>query len=239
MERPIIGIVERPELQTDSVSVTCSYDGNRACILKSGGNPIGILPTQPISYFGKSPVKLGELNRFEKETLDAQLSLCDGFLLQGGDTWYEYDAYILEYALKHRIPVLGICLGMQLIANYLSNENKVLDKTYKIESDIKHHNSEHSVKLTRDSILYGILMQEEITVNSFHNYRAHDNRAVIKGYAPDGTPEVVEVPGERFMVGVQWHPEKDYDTNDDSRKIFNRFVDEAVYYKQIMKNLKY
>ncbi len=238
MQRPIIGIVERPELQTDSVSVTCSYDGNRASILKSGGIPIGILPTQPISYFGKSPVKVGELNIFEKEALETQLQLCDGFLLQGGNTWYEYDAFIIEYALKHQVPLLGICLGMQALANYLTNENKVLDKTYKIESDINHNNSEHIVRLTRDSILYGLLMQREIKVNSYHNYRAHDNEAVIKGYALDGTPEVVEVPGERFMIGLQWHPEKDYDTNDDSRKIFNRFIDEAVYYKRFIKEYK-
>ena len=237
MERPIIGIIERPELQTDNVAVTCTYDGNRASVLKSGGNPIGILPTQPISYFNKSPIKVGELNSFEKEALETQLNLCDGFILQGGTTWYEYDSFVLNYAFKNRVPVLGICLGMQVMANYMTNENKVLDKTYKIESDIKHYDSNHIVRFTDDSILYGLLIEREIEVNSYHNYRAHDNKAIVKGYALDGTPEVVEAPGERFMIGVQWHPEKDYDTNDVSRKIFNRFVDEALYYKQNIKTI--
>ena len=235
MQRPIIGIVEREELQSDAINVTCVYDGVRNAVLQSGGNTIGILPTNPVSYHGKTPKEVKELNIFEKQLLEEQLELCDGILLQGGTTWYEYDSFIMEYAFKHRMPILGICLGMQLMTNYLSNEDKINDKTEKIHTDINHFDSNHVVKLDRNSILFSILMEEEIMVNSYHNFKAQDNKAVIKGYAKDGTPEVVEVPGERFMVGVQWDPEKDYDDNFQSRNIFNRFIDEAAYYKKYVK----
>lgn len=34
---------------------------------------------------------------------------------------------------------------------------------------------------------------------------------VIGAEAEDGTPEAVELPGDRFVLGVQWHPEMDED----------------------------
>ena len=237
MQRPIIGIVERPELQTDSVSVTCSYDGNRASILKSGGIPIGILPTQPISYFGKSPVKVGELNIFEKEALETQLQLCDGFLLQGGNTWYEYDAFIIEYALKHQVPLLGICLGMQIaviefarsVLGYSdansgefneASTHKVIDFMPDQYGDIPKGGTmrlgAYPCKIKKGSLAEKIYGKEEISERHRHRfefnneYRAQIEKGgmVISGTSPDNTlVEMVEIPTNKFFIAGQFHPE--------------------------------
>ena len=49
------------------------------------------------------------------------LDLCDGIIFQGGSTIYPYHFQILDYAIKKHIPVLGICMGHQIIGLYSIN----------------------------------------------------------------------------------------------------------------------
>jgi putative glutamine amidotransferase len=48
-----------------------------------------------------------------------------------------------------------------------------------------------------------------LEVNSSHHQAAQTvgDRLVICGWGPDGVIEAVEMPGARFVLGVQWHPE--------------------------------
>ena len=68
-------------------------------------------------------------------------------------------------------------------------------------------------------------------MNSLHN-QGIDRVApglVIEGVAPDGTVEAVRVATARaFAVGVQWHPEYDFEIDAVSRRIFEAFS-EAVH----------
>jgi putative glutamine amidotransferase len=65
-----------------------------------------------------------------------------------------------------------------------------------------------------------------IAVNSLHN-QGIDRLApglMAEGVAPDGTIEAVRAPGARgFAVGVQWHPEYDFETDALSAAIFRSF----------------
>ena len=45
------------------------------------------------------------------------LDICDGFIVPGGITWNEVDIEIIKYAFKVNKPSLGICAGMQALAN--------------------------------------------------------------------------------------------------------------------------
>lgn len=45
------------------------------------------------------------------------LDICDGFIVPGGITWNEADIEIIKYVFKVNKPLLGICAGMQALAN--------------------------------------------------------------------------------------------------------------------------
>jgi putative glutamine amidotransferase len=65
-----------------------------------------------------------------------------------------------------------------------------------------------------------------LAVNSLHNQAVQRlaPRLVAEAWAPDGTIEAVRVEGARgFALGVQWHPEYDWEKDADSRAIFEAF----------------
>ncbi len=46
----------------------------------------------------------------------------------------------------------------------------------------------------------------------------------VTAYAPDGVIEAVEVPGRRFAIGVQWHPEWMFEDQPEHRRLFEGLV---------------
>ena len=84
----------------------------------------------------------------------------------------------------------------------------------------------HAVRVVPGSWLHRLARKTEIAVNSLHN-QGIDRLApglVAEGFAPDGTIEAVRMlnaPG--FAIGIQWHPEYDFETDALSRRIFEAF----------------
>ena len=226
--KPVIGIVTRPEKDSDDFHVQCVYKHYIDAIIEFGGIPIGLLPPQDVLYYDESPSQIASLTDNEKKVIERQFDLCDGIIFQGGDKWYEYDEYFLELAIKKDIPFLGICLGMQIINKYISNSERVTDKTVKIESEINHRQTNvkyaHEVKLNKGSKLYDIYGKQDIIVNSHHNYRVIENKDLAVGYSPDGIVEAIEVPDVSYGIGVQWHPERMYKYDEDTRSLFKSFI---------------
>ena len=62
----------------------------------------------------------------EKQIIDKNLNMCDGIVFPVGKKLTPYDRYLLEQVIKKDIPVLGICLGIQLMSCY--NEEKIIEK---------------------------------------------------------------------------------------------------------------
>ena len=159
------------------------------------------------------------------------LECCDGLFFPGGVKITPYDRYLLEVAIEMKIPVLAVCLGMQMMSCY--------DEEVKLESNTSNilHNQEdddfslvHEVTILKDSKLYEIVGEEKIKVNSFHNYHATSNHVYrTVATSPDGQIEALEYPGDAFNLGVQWHPEISYDFDDNSRKIIDTFI----YYAKV------
>lgn len=228
MKKPVIGIVARPSVDED-VNVLTVIESYRMAIIKSGGIPISILPPQLVEYNLYKAKEITDMTLEEKEMLNEQISLCDGILMPGGTKRYEYDWYITNYCLENNIPVLGICLGMQLLATHINRDTLEL-----IAEDNPHSKPEiddaHMVRLNPNSKLFNIIGEEEFMVNSRHKYKVTETgKFTIVGYSPDGIIEAIEHKDKNFAIGVQWHPERLMDTMP-SKRLFASFIEACRSY---------
>ncbi len=118
------------------------------------------------------------------------------------DAW---ELALIEAALAARVPLLGICRGMQLL-------NVALGGT--LVQHIDGHAEAvgvfggHAVKPVPGSLYAGVV-PEETFVPTYH-HQAVDRLGeglVPTAYAADGTVEALELPSADWVLGVQWHPE--------------------------------
>lgn len=218
--KPIIGIVGR--LYSEDANIIC-VEEVRLAVTKFGGIPLLILPVNKDSLSFKNLYSEEEIKELERV-----LNLCDGFILPGGDTWYQLDEVAIDYAIKYDKPLLGICLGMQALSKVLSEDKRIsYDNTIKNNTSINHLEPNkdyvHSVIIDEDSKLYSIIDKKEILVNSRHSYHVPELNNLSCARSSDGLIEGVEVKDKKFIIGVQWHPESNLDADINSKKIFKAF----------------
>jgi putative glutamine amidotransferase len=169
---------------------------------------------------------------------------CQGLLLAGGndvdparygqsrhpqtDPDPERDALefrLLGEALSSGLPVLAICRGMQLF-------NVAHGGT--LHQHIQGHQvrgsdpslAAHQVTVETGTRLAWILGEGPHGVNSRHHQAVDQpgTALVVSARAPDGVVEALEVPGARFAIAVQWHPE-DMPSAAAQRELFRRFAE--------------
>lgn len=147
------------------------------------------------------------------------IDLCDGIILQGGEKMHPQDITIAKYLYNNNIPTLGICLGMQTMAKAF-NGNIITTDNHNVNIKYAHY-----IKIDKETLLYEILNQEYIFVNSHH----HDivlNTNLKTSATYTNVIEAVEDKTKKFYLGVQWHPEKHPDKNSD--RIFKAFKNALV-----------
>jgi len=128
------------------------------------------------------------------------------------DTW---EIALLDAADERRLPVLGVCRGMQVMAVRAggSLEQHLPDSVgHERHGPAPGRFGEVGVRLETDSLLAEVvgdrLGDGELDVRCHHHQAVREHpgfRAVA--WADDGTLEAMEQPGDRFLLGVQWHPE--------------------------------
>ncbi len=126
---------------------------------------------------------------------------------------------LLRQALNRGLPVLAICRGMQLLNAFLGGT---------LVQHIEGHRCPrqqvaHEITIASPSRLESILGANEYAVNSRHHQcvdRVASELAVV-ARAPDHVPEALELPGDGFVLAVQWHPEDRTDGPD--FKLFHAF----------------
>lgn len=188
----------------------------------------------------------------EKEELSRFVGICDGILLTGGhdvspDIYGEVpldgkvsccakrdnmEKMVLEDAMLNDKPVLGICRGIQLV-NALLGGTLYQDLPSQHPSKTEHHQTPpydvpvHDVIIKKGTPLFDCIGTERIGVNSYHHQAVKDLAPDLKVMAEseDGLVEALYLPSARFFWAVQWHPEFSYKTDENSRKIFEAFVD--------------
>lgn len=178
------------------------------------------------------------------------LSRLDGLLVPGGDYpspgwWYgddhgtsdhpraETDVRIIRLALEQDVPLLGICAGHQTLA--VATGGKLVWRV-KAQPGIMDHRQlldyspAHDVRVEADSLLARVTDAVQWKVNSLHNEAVVDvgPAARVVGRAEDGVIEAIEIPGRRFALSVQWHPEFQAGEPGPNRRIFEGFIAAAA-----------
>jgi len=143
-----------------------------------------------------------------------------------------FELALLRAALEQDLPVLAICRGVQLLnvclggsllqhieqAGHVANESGA--------------SAWHEVTVERATKLYDVLGAERVVVNSRHHQAVTPDRLArglrITAMSDDGLVEGVEGTTQRWLVGVQWHPERlEEDAANfisDSRRLFEAFA---------------
>jgi putative glutamine amidotransferase len=195
--------------------------------------------------------------------LDSALKLfetCDGLLLTGGTDVYpgrfgkendtariltpDFKRDTLEFALlskaiEKRMPVQGVCRGLQLI-NVHFGGSLIIDIPEDLNTIIKHqfsdtYNCPHEVTITSGSLLNEISGTQTGITNSNHHQGIEVLGSELQGMATtnDGLIEAIGVKDDGnygYLFAVQWHPERMDYTNPLSGSIAKRFIKEVNSY---------
>jgi putative glutamine amidotransferase len=148
------------------------------------------------------------------------------------------DELLLQDAFNLHKPVLGICLGAQTLNVWCSGSLIQDLKTAVNHQPGREVAEAHPVRIKPGSRLAGLLPRgegEEAKVNSSHHQAIRvpgDNLTVSAVSPKDGVIEAVELDSpEHFVLAVQWHPERTYESSAFSRAIFGAFVHAAVVWQ--------
>lgn len=108
---------------------------------------------------------------------------------------------LIESALQNKIPVIGVCRGMQMLAHYHGCS---------LEKKPDHVVPAHEIQIQTATRFGALLGKTKLDVNSFHNYCVTglkgDLREVAR-HTKDGTFEAFENP-QKKIYGMMWHPER-------------------------------
>ncbi|CUU03428.1 putative glutamine amidotransferase [Candidatus Thermokryptus mobilis] len=204
-----------------------------------------------LNWLKRSPVGVEPVILSYKELNSDDLRKCDGLILTGGDDvhpefygeperegdkynrerdWFEFK--LLDIAFSRNLPILGICRGLQITNVYLRG-NLVFDIQTVIGTN--HRKDEqtgedrlHDIFVIDDSKLFNIVGEKRGTVNSSHHQSADrlGEGLRVNAKCEDGVIEGLEWEGDdRFVMLVQWHPERMRDFNSAfSKKLLESFI---------------
>lgn len=181
---------------------------------------------------------------------------CEGLLLTGGEdvdpAYYgeqpskalgsvdrerdRFELALFRAARAARLPVLGICRGIQLI-NVALGGTLYQDLPSERPGPIDHDPGTargartHHVRLAPGSRAARVLGVDRLVPNSFHHQAVKDlaPALIATGWSDDGVIEAVEGrPDDAWLLAVQWHPEEMHeDVSAPERGLFRALVEEA------------
>jgi putative glutamine amidotransferase len=190
---------------------------------------VGVRYAQAVAQAGGMPLVIPATT--DRAALAAALARLDGLVLIGGRDLHPRsygqkihpqtrladrrrlagDRLLVELALAGDLPLLGICMGCQWI-NVVAGGDLIQDIPSQVGTTVRHAPREtfHPARVAPGSRLAAILGRTELEVNSSHHQaigRPAPGLRVV-AWAPDGVIEAAEGEGERFLLAIQWHPER-------------------------------
>lgn len=239
MAKPLIGISGNILInQTgmfpgmERAFVNCDYVNS---VIEGGGSPV-ILPVIA-----------------DDEAIEVQMRNVDGLILSGGydvdpllygeeptqkqDFIYpeidDHDIKLIKAAYKMNKPILGICKGIQILnvafGGTLYQDLSHIEDCFIMHSqNSKRYMPGHTVEILKGTKLYNIF-GDTIRTNSFHHQAVREvaPNFIPNAWSKDGVVEGIELKGEGFVIGVQWHPEGMFEKYPIMLKLFKAFVDAA------------
>jgi putative glutamine amidotransferase len=144
------------------------------------------------------------------------------------------DRLVLREVEDLGMPLLGICYGMQAL-NVMRGGSLIQDIGTALDAGLKHDQGSpydrpsHAIRVADDGILCGLTSRiiGSVRVNSSHHQAVRQVGKNLRAtaWASDGVIECIEdTRPERFVFGVQWHPEMTFSNDELSREIFRKFV---------------
>lgn len=264
--KPIIGITwyckgdpcERGRLSDYYEAINHAQGKPRILRAKRGGEDPGPLKRGRVNM-DQCVSEIGE----DEEDFEQSLKGIDGMLLTGDRDihpgWYgeekfycteasqraKFDLKLAQLALNQEIPILGICLGPQVINVACGGTlNQAISGA---PGKRNHYNVCHLTRILPDSKLRHIFQQDELWTNSFHHQAVKYVGTGLRVCArsDDDVVEAVELDSDTFILGVQWHPEKYIELVkkenlhsrlaifvDTCRRLFSAFVREAAMHRK-------
>lgn len=154
-------------------------------------------------------------------------------LIKAGRTAFEMS--LVRGALARDIPLIGICGGMQLLA-VVKGARLIQDINAEVKNSLNHmqplpHNVPcQTVTFTPGSKVRRLFGEQQAEINSVHHQAVKDLPAdvMVSAVADDQIVEAIELPGQRFCLGFQWHPE--YLINEGEANVFTALIDAARRY---------
>jgi putative glutamine amidotransferase len=157
----------------------------------------------------------------------------------------QFDWLLLEHAHEHKIPLLGICRGLQSL-NVFRGGKLIQDLPSQKPDGLPHDEDwnpqqpfAHNVRLAPQSVLNPTSEEISRPVTSLHHQALKE---IGKGlapiaWAPDGLVEAVQNENldDHFIYGVQWHPERTWEVDEFSLSIFRNFAQEVLTRKKFQK----
>ena len=226
---PTIGITFVENIEDDP-------SNNYICAIKEfGGNPLTLYP-------GISDFKLDDI---------------DGLLLTGGGDihpanfdaeWHpalynvseDRDALeipLCQAAIAADLPVFGICRGIQIMSVAMGGSlYQDIPSEFPIDaspqSQINGADSQHTIEIVANSRLNQITGKRRDEVNSAHHQAVKEKGQgfEVTARTQEGIIEAMENRSKRFVLGVQYHPERMIETvnfQEHRRKLFEAFIQEA------------
>jgi putative glutamine amidotransferase len=148
----------------------------------------------------------------------------------------EVELFMIREALKDSLPILGICRGHQILNASLNGDlYQDIPTEYKGTKTVSHRDPAekeyvyHPIELAKSSELLRLYGTADFEVNSFHHQavKIHGEGMKIVAHAPDGLNEASEWAkglNDRWIIGVQWHPEKLYQKEPTHLNIMRDFL---------------
>lgn len=218
----------------DDVSEHKLNDAYVRCIAENGGIPL-VLPVVD-----------------NPDVIESCLDNVDALLLTGGGDidpkyWGDhltplsnspsvrrdtFDMCLTRLAVKRRMPVLGICRGMQALA--IVSGGTIFQDIYSQnpEKELICHSQgtprcevSHEVIIQNDSLLSRIMGCQRADVNSFHHQAVSSvgSDCKVVAWSQDGIVEGIEF-ANLPIIAVQWHPEELFSEHNVQRRLFNWLV---------------
>lgn len=230
--KPLVGITMRHELETERFYLARFY-------------------AEAVEAAGGAPLHLALIPR--AEYVRAVVGRLDGLLLPGSASDVdparygrepharlgsvhplrdETEALALAAAEELGLPLFAICYGMQAW-NVARGGTLIQDIRAELPGAIKHEQGaprerpSHRVTIQEGSRLWRLAGGGSYAVNSHHHQALEVLGEGLRATAwtADGLVEAVEeASGERWAVGVQWHPELGWERDELSRGLFESFV---------------